>query len=93
VLTAWRFPGDFTYAIEHHHDDPSTAMSPLHKTLMAGHALAGLLGCADRLDLRRAIEAGRAGLAVAGIDDQLAENLAVQVAREAADVAMTLNSL
>lgn len=93
VLAAWRFPPDLTAAIEHHHDEPSTAVTPLHKALVAGHALAGLLGCADRLDLRRAIDAGRPGLAVAGIDDALAEHLAVQVAREAAEVAMTLNSL
>jgi HD-like signal output (HDOD) protein len=93
VLSAWRFPAEFSAAIEHHHDEPPTATTPLHKALVAGHALAGLLGCADRLDLRRAIEAGREGLAVAGIDDLLAEQLAVQVAREAAEVAIALNSL
>jgi HD-like signal output (HDOD) protein len=93
VLAAWRFPTEFAAAIEHHHDDPATALTPLHKALVAGHALAGLLGCADRLDLRRAIDAGRSGLAVAGIDDGLAEHLAVQVAREASEVAIALNSL
>lgn len=93
VLTAWRFPTEFTTAIEHHHDGPDQALTPLHKALVAGHALAGLLGCADRLDLRRAIQANRAGLAVAGIDEAQAQALVVQVAREATDVAASLNAL
>jgi putative nucleotidyltransferase with HDIG domain len=90
VLGAWKFPPVFVAAIADHHSVESRNPSPLHKALVAGHAVAKVAAAADKVDLRNALAEGRDALALANIDDELAESLGTQVKRQAAEVAGSL---
>lgn len=88
VLAAWHFPDELCVAIGRHHDTPSTAATPLRRTLQGGVALArlaeGAVGARDPFTVA-SLEAGCVGAGEVSA-------MVTQVRREAEELASALLS-
>lgn len=91
ALESWKLPAHFVSAIAEHHNLEPWAPSPLHKCLVAGHALAALVGAADPVEFAELLEQNSEALALVGVDTDGVDNLVEQVQREAAGVAASLS--